>query len=227
VRRAVSGVGAALLLFAALLTGCGGGGGGGSTPPPPVATPTVAPTPTPTPSASPNPQVTTVAVPESGTFSATFPSAAAGYGGSIVANGITTDSAITTIQAIVTTGPPPVLSLAFASTAAEAVVPYTGSNGSTPTVLEYLELTPSTDIDLSASGTVTLTFTFPAGTLSPSVPYFYAFWLGQLQYPAWIDKLYVTTSVPATETITITGVPGSVVPAFRAGFIYGFAIYHN
>jgi hypothetical protein len=142
----------------------------------------------------------------------------------MVANGILLNAAVTTIQSALSLGTPPALSQAVM--APKPVSAYTGSGGSTPTVLSYAELTPSND--LQVNGAVTITFGFPAGTLNPALPYFYAFWFGQLSGVSWIDGNPVTTVDFINQVITITGTPSaSGFNQFRGGFIYGFAIYHN
>ena len=137
-----------------------------------------------------------------------------------MANGITLTSAFTTLQTSLSLGTPPQLSQAVL--APKPVSAYTGSNGTKPVVLSYAELSPSAD--LTVTGTVTLTFGFPPGTLDPSTTYLFAFWLGNLSLISWIDGNAVNAVDFSAQTITITGSPNF---DFRGGFIYGFAIYHN
>jgi hypothetical protein len=138
-----------------------------------------------------------------------------------VATGLTLSSPTNTaLQTALSLGVPPALSLA--TNAPHAIVAYTGSNGTAPTVLSYAELTPTGDI--AVGGLVTLTFGFPPGTLNPSVTYLYALWFGQLSSAIWLDGNATNTVDFTTQTITITATPNFT---FRGGFIYGFAIYHN
>jgi hypothetical protein len=204
------------LLLVSLATGCGGGGGGASAPAP------VTTTATPATIVTPAPLVTSAPV-TSGTLTLPFPALAAGYSGELIANGVVTTTP-TTIQSALSVGAPPALSDAVL--APKPIVAYTGSNGSSPTVLGYAELTPSSD--LLVNGSVTITFGFPAGSLDPRFPYFYAFWFGQLTGTSWIDNNNVSAVDFTAQTVTITGTPAaSNFSQFRGGFIYGFAVYHN
>jgi hypothetical protein len=171
---------------------------------------------------TPSPIVTSFAV-SSPVLTVPFPSIAAGYSGQLVANGIVLNSAVTAMQSSLSLGTPPVLSQA--TLAPKPVSAYTGNGTTSPVVLSYAELTPSSD--LQVNGAVTLTFTYPPGTLNPALPYYYAFWFGQLSGVSWIDGNPTTTVDFTTQTITITGTPAaSSFNQFRGGYIYGFAIYH-
>jgi hypothetical protein len=159
-----------------------------------------------------------------GTLSVPFPALAAGYSGQLIANTVAPASVSTTVQAALSLGTPPALSLAL--NAPKPIVAYTGSGGSSATVLSYAELTPSTD--LTVSGSVTITFGYPPGTLQPQFPYFYAFWFGQLTGVSWLDNNTVSSVDFSAQTVTITGTPAAFgFNQFRGGFIYGFAVYHN
>jgi hypothetical protein len=212
---------ASLLLLVSLAAGCGGGGGGSSAPA------TIVPTPLPAQVTIvvPAPLVTTFPVTQSGTLTQPFPTYLGSYTGSLVAQQVVLTSAFTTIQSALSLGAPPILSQAVL--APKPVVAYTaGSNGSIPVVLSYAELTPSND--MTVNGAVTLTFGYPPGTLDPKLPYFYAFWFGQLSAASWLDGYNVTAVDFVAQTVTITGTPASFgFNQFRGGFIYGFAIYHN
>jgi hypothetical protein len=159
-----------------------------------------------------------------GTLTVPFPALAAGYSGQLVANAVQPSSASATVQAALSLGGPPALSLAV--NAPKPIVAYTGSNGSTPSVLSYAELTPSAD--MMVNGSVTITFGYPPGTLQPQFPYFYAFWFGQLTGVSWLDNNPVSSVDFGAQTVTITGTPAAFgFNQFRGGFIYGFAVYHN
>ena len=210
---------ASAALLVSLATGCGGGGGSAA----PAAPATSTPASTPTCTASTVPLISCIPV-TAGTLTVPFPALAAGYSGQLVANSLVPTSSPATMQAALSLTTPPALSLAV--NAPKPVVAYTGSNGSTPTVLSYAELTPS--VDLTVNGSVTLTFGFPAGTLQPQFPYLYAFWFGQLTGVSWLDGNAVSSVDFNAQTVTITGTPAAFgFSQFRAGFIYGFAVYHN
>ena len=204
------------VLLVSLAAGCGGGGGGGASTPA-VTAPAASPA-----NVTPAPLVTTFPITQNGTLTEPFPTYAGGYTGQLVAQQVLLTSA--TMQSALSIGAPPALSQAV--NAPKPVVAYAGSNGTTPTVLSYAELTPSND--LTVNGAVTLTFGYPPGTLDPKYPYLYAFWFGQLTGVSWIDGYNVSTVDFTAQTVTISGTPAAFnFNQFRGGFIYGFAIYHN
>lgn len=200
-------------VFAAvvLLAACGGGGGGGYTPPAGGS-----PTPSVSPSASPSPasQTATLTMNPSGPVTGTFSGIASGASGSMTLPATTsgTASATLTLQSALPSGDPTPAARKIQTTPRRQIL------GANVTPLVYVTLSLAAGVTISQ--TPSLTFSFPAGTLS-------GFGYVALYDPSKASQGWVAILGPVTASGTQITFPASSLPSavtLNSGVKYVFAI---